>query len=123
MQINFHNASDSLDEFEDDDFESQDLSLSISSLNDRKPLIGRVCIYRRTTGKIGRDQEYQFSVNLQFWDGKPLQLSPHDLYYPVQVEYQYNVTVKTSHTYLELPSSLFAQAKLEQDRVGFVYQK
>lgn len=114
-------ALESLDEVDDDGLASHDFSPRISSLNDRNPLIGRVVIWKRTTGKIGADRRYQFGTTLQRWDGKSLQLSPDDLYYPVQVEYR-DALGKRTYAYLELPSSLFSQAKIQQDRVGFVYQ-
>ena len=78
-----------------------------------KVIRGSISIFRRTTGYVGSDKQHCFSENIKLSNGSPITISPDDFICFAQI------THSSSTSYLELPSSLFTQAKIDEETIAF----
>jgi hypothetical protein len=88
--------------------------VAIRAIKSEPVVEGRLWIYLRSTGCIGKDQMNRFGETLQLQNGNPLQVAATDLYVNTMIRYK-----GKGETVQELlPSSLFAGAR-EGDSVCF----
>jgi hypothetical protein len=68
---------------------------------------GQIKFYKRFAKHIGTDTKYQYGKTMSLLDDSPLKVAPKDVYCDIQMNDE-----PIESTFIELPSSLFSQARV-----------